>query len=70
MYTRCTNLVELMVNFVENECPVIVSCVQLNDLVNWREVYMQEGRGGKVVGGQECPVWRVVGYMNLALHPF
>ena len=34
-----------MVNFVENECPVIVSRVQLNNLVNWREVYMQVVEG-------------------------
>ena len=30
-----TDLVELMVDFVEDERPVIVSRVQLNNLVNW-----------------------------------
>ena len=30
-----TDLVELVVDFVEDECPVIVSRVQFNNLVNW-----------------------------------
>ena len=30
-----TDLVELVVDFVEDECPVIVSRVQLNNLMNW-----------------------------------
>ena len=30
-----TDLVELMVDFVEDERPVIVSRVQFNDLMNW-----------------------------------
>ena len=49
----CTDLVEFMVNFVENECPVIVSRVQLNDLMNWKCTCKWGTTGGVIVGGWE-----------------
>ena len=49
-----TDLVELVVDFVEDERSVIVSCVQFNNLVNWRGRQKCEwGRRDVVVGEWE-----------------
>ena len=50
----CTDLVEFMVNFVENERPVIISRVQLNNLMNWKCRCKWGRRRGVIVGGWEA----------------
>ena len=61
-------------NFVENERPVIISRVQLNNLMNWKCTCKWGRRGGVIVGGWEggrlykvgLRVWEVTsGYLSM-----